>query len=45
MKEAVTRVIDTLTQEDIHDAFHKLLERFNSLFDQDGHEDSSSPSL
>ena len=29
MKEAVTKVIDTLTQEDIHGAFEKLLERYN----------------
>ena len=29
MKEAVTKVIDTLTQEDFHEAFQKLLERFN----------------
>ena len=29
MKEAVTKVIDTLTQEDLHGAFHKLLERYN----------------
>ena len=29
MKEAVTNVIDTLTQEDIHGAFQKLLERYN----------------
>ena len=29
MKEAVTKVIDTLTQEDFHGAFEKLLERFN----------------
>ena len=28
-KEAVTKVIDTLTQEDIHGAFQKLLERYN----------------
>ena len=28
MKEAVT-VIDTLTQEDFHGAFQKLLERYN----------------
>ncbi len=28
MKEAVTKVIDTLTQEDIHEAFQKLLERY-----------------
>ena len=27
MKEAVTKVIDTLTQEDFYGAFHKLLER------------------
>ena len=26
MKETVTKVIDTLTQEDIHGAFQKLLE-------------------
>ena len=29
MKEAVTKVIDTLTQEDFHGAFHKLLEQYN----------------
>ena len=29
MKEAVTTVIDTLTQEDFHGAFQKLLERYN----------------
>ena len=28
-KEAVTKVIDTLTQEDFHGAFQKLLERYN----------------
>ena len=28
-KEAVTKVIDTLTQEDIHGALKKLLERYN----------------
>ena len=27
MKEAVTKVIDTLTQEDFHGAFQNLLER------------------
>ena len=27
MKEAVTKVIDTLTQEDFHETFQKLLER------------------
>ena len=29
MKESATKVIDTLTQEDFHRAFHKLLERYN----------------
>ena len=29
MKEAVTKVIDTVTQEDFHGAFQKLLERYN----------------
>ena len=29
LKEALTKVIDTLTQEDFHGAFHKLLERYN----------------
>ena len=29
MKEAVTKVIDTLTQEEVHGAFQKLLERYN----------------
>ena len=29
MKEAVTKVIDTLTQEDFHVALQKLLERYN----------------
>ena len=29
MKEIVTKVIDTLTQEDIHGAFQKLLEWYN----------------
>ncbi len=28
-KEAVTKVIDTLTQEDFQGAFQKLLERYN----------------
>ena len=28
MKEAVTKVIDTHTQEDFHGAFQKLLERY-----------------
>ena len=29
MKEAVMKVIDTLTQEDLHEAFQKLLEWYN----------------
>ena len=29
MKEAVTKVIDTLTHEDFHEAFQKLLERYD----------------
>ena len=29
MKEAVTKVIDTLTQEEIHGTFQILLERYN----------------
>ena len=29
MKEAVTKMIDTLTQEDFDGAFQKLLERYN----------------
>ena len=28
MKEAVTKVTDTLTQEDFHEAFPKMLERY-----------------
>ena len=31
MKEAVTKVIDTLTQEDFHGAFQKLLEWYIAL--------------
>ena len=34
MKEAVTKVIDTLTQEDFHGAFQKLLERYNKLLEE-----------
>ena len=33
MKEAVTKVIDTLTQEDFHGAFQKLLERYKCIAD------------
>ena len=29
MKETVTKVIDTLTQEGFHGTFQKLLERYN----------------
>ena len=29
MKEAMTKVIDTLTREDFHGALKKLLERYN----------------
>ena len=29
IEEAVTKVIDTLTQEEFHGAFQKLLERYN----------------
>ena len=29
MKEAVTKVLDTLTQKDFHWSFQKLLERYN----------------
>ena len=31
MKEAVTKFIDTLTQEDFHGAFQKLLERYKCI--------------
>ena len=31
MKEAVTKVIDTSTQEDFHGAFQKLLERYKCI--------------
>ena len=36
MKEAVTKVIDTLRQEDFHGAFHKLLERYNKCIADGG---------
>ena len=36
MKEAVTKVIDTLTQEDFHGAFQKLLERYNKCITAEG---------
>ena len=44
MKEVVTKVIDTLTQEDIHGAFEKLLEQYNKCIAAGGdyfEEDSS----
>ena len=31
MKEAVMKVIDTLTQEDFHGAFQKLFERYKCI--------------
>ena len=31
MKEAVTKVIDTLTEEDFHGAFQELLERYKCI--------------
>ena len=31
MKEAVTKVIDILTQEDFHGAFQKLLEQYKCI--------------
>ena len=31
MKEAVTKVIDTLTQYDFHRAFHRLFDRYNKF--------------
>ena len=31
MKEAVTKVIGTLTQEEFHGAFQKLLERYKCI--------------
>ena len=36
MKEAVTKVIDTLTQEDFHEAFQKLLEQYNKCITAGG---------
>ena len=36
MKEAVTKVIDTLTHEDFHGAFQKLLERYNKCIAAEG---------
>ena len=36
MKEAVTKVIDTLTQEDFPEAFEKLLERYKKCITAGG---------
>ena len=36
MKEPMTKVIDTLTQEDFHGAFEKLLERYNNCIATEG---------
>ena len=36
MKEAVMKVIDMLTQEDIHGAFQKLLEWYNKCITAGG---------
>ena len=36
MKEAMTKVIDTPTQEDFHGAFQKLLERYNKCLASGG---------
>ena len=36
MKEAVTKVIDTLTKEDLHGAFQKLLERSDKCISAGG---------
>ena len=36
MKEAVTKVIDTLTQEDFYGAFQKLLKRYNKFIGAGG---------
>ena len=36
MKEAVTKVIDTLAQEDFHVAFQNLLEQYNKCIAAEG---------
>ena len=36
IKEAVTKIIDTLTQEDFHGAFQKLLKRHNKCIASGG---------
>ena len=42
MKEAVTKVIDTLKQEDFHGAFPKLFESYNKCTGEDYFEGDSS---
>ena len=37
MKEVVTKIIDTLSQEDFHWAFQKLLERYNECIAAGGY--------
>ena len=37
MKEAVTKVIGALTQEEFHEVFEKLLERYNKCIAAGGH--------
>ena len=36
MKETVRKVIDTLTQEELHGAFQKSLERYNKFIASGG---------
>ena len=36
MKETVTKTIDTLTQEDFHGAFQRLLKRYNKCIAAEG---------
>ena len=36
MKEAVTKVIETLTQEGFHGAFQEILERYNKCIGSGG---------
>ena len=36
MKEALTKVIDILTQEDFHEAFQKFLEQYNRCISAGG---------
>ena len=36
MSEAVTKVIDKLTQEDFHGAFQKMLEQYNKCIEAKG---------